>query len=393
MSYILVNNGNEEYIEYEDLNDEKRNEIRQYQESNENNPVLFCNCCNEKIPMWLTKHEPFHHLQTKYPSDKNKHYKFCKHYIDGGGQNSYKPAITFDEEGIEVAHIDWKKNEEALNDEIDIQYVVQNRFMYNNSDRVMQGKMTFDAYIKYKNMQYFKIYQYKHTRFKLDEFNKNLFGWIENSYIGKAKVKDLNKGDFFYGIVDAFENKNEKKSIIKIGKRNYYCKRDVLNEAIEKFKRTYNNLDINGIFRNDECHLICYGLKDNTLKYPICKIIGFILVNKYGLFCESLNEVKMFNLICDNLFEKSLKEKYLFYKPTEPENDYINPNYISDGVIKKKRKKEKTVVEIFGRNEDDYIRRKTDKISTCKSDGIFWDVFDSKSWNECEEKLNRIFIS
>ena len=97
--------------------------------------------------------------------------------------------------------------------------------MYNNSDRVIQGKMTFDAYIKYKNMQYFKIYQYKHTRFKLDEFNKNLFGWIENSYIGKAKVKDLNKGDFFYGIVDAFENKNEKKSIIKIGKRNYYCKK------------------------------------------------------------------------------------------------------------------------------------------------------------------------
>lgn len=392
MNYLLKDKENKQYVEFEELNT-KRKEYLKKQEENGNNPILFCNCCSNPIPMILTKHEPTPHLQTKFSADKVKHYKFCKHFIDEGNRSAYKPAIIVNEEGIEIAHVNWKENEELLESKIDREYKRNNSFQYNNCDKVIQGKMTFDAFIKYKNMQYFKIYQCKYTCFKLDEFNKKLFGWIENSYIGKAKVKELDKGKFFYGIVDEFDNKYKNRCIIKIGKLNVFCKTDVLNKAIQKFKNTYNNLDINGIFGNDECRLICYGFIDTTLKYPICKTIGFILVNKYGLFCESLNEVRMFNLICDNLFEKCLNEKYLFYKPTEPENDYSNPNFISDGVIKKKGIKEKIVVEIFGRNEDDYIRRKTEKMSTCKSDGIFWDVFDSKSWHECEDKLKRIFIS
>ena len=117
-----------------------------------------------------------------------------------------------------------------------------------------------------------------------------------------------------------------------------------------------------------------------------------MLVNKYGLFCESLNEAKMFNLICDYLFQGNLKEKYVFYKPTEPENDYSNPNFISDGVIQTRKKKEKVVVEIFGRQENDYIERKREKITSCKRDAIFWDVFDLHSWDECEKKLKQIIV-
>lgn len=395
MSYLLIYQENglnkEECIQFEELNKDRKKYLKM-QENNGNKPVLFCKCCCNSISMLLTKHEPTPHFQTKSTSDKGNHYKFCRHFIDEASKNTYKPAIITNDDGTEIAHISWENDEDALENQIDREYKERNNFQYNNCNRVIQGKMTFDAFIKYKNMQYFKINQYTNRIVDLKQYNSKLFGWIENSYIGKEKVGNLSKGKFVYGIVDRIEKVSEEKYSIRIGKCSIYCRKEVYDKAIKKFEKTYNNLNIHNILGNNDYYVVCYGIKDTKLKYPICRIMGFMLVNKYGLFCESLNEAKMFNLICDYLFQGNLKEKYVFYKPTEPENDYSNPNFISDGVIQTRKKKEKVVVEIFGRQENDYIERKREKITSCKRDAIFWDVFDLHSWDECENKLKQIIV-
>lgn len=401
MSYLLKCQEDglqkEKTIQLEELNKNSKKYLN-IQENNGNEPVLFCDCNDKLIPMLLTKHEPTPHFQTKSASDKGKHYKFCRHFIDETSKNTYKPAITTNDDGIEIAHISWDKDEDALVDQIDSGYKNRNSFQYNNCNRVIQGKMTFDAFIKYKNMQYFKINQYTNKIVDLGIYNSKLFGWIENSYIGKEQVKNLSKGKFVYGIVNDIKEIGKEKCLISMDKCCIYCKKEVYDKAKKRFENTYNHLVMDSIINNtldntwNDYYVVFYGFKDTNLKYPICKLMGFMLVNKYGLFCESINEAKMFNLICDYLFQGNLKEKYVVYKPTEPENDYSNPNFISDGVIQTREKKEKVVVEVFGRQEEDYIERKRQKITTCKSDAIFWDVFDLNSWAECENRLKKIII-
>ncbi len=395
MGYNLIyqENGSdiEKYIQFEELNKDRKKYLR-IQDNNKNRPVLFCECCNNSIPMLLTKHEPTPHFQTKLTSDKAKHYRFCRHFIDEESKSTYKPAIIINDDGTEIAHISWENDENALENQVDREYKERNNFQYNNCNRVIQGKMTFDAFIKYKNMQYFKINQYTNKIVDLTQYNCKLFGWIENSYIGKEKVGNLSKGKFVYGIVNKIKKVSEDKYSIEIGKYSIYCRKEVYDKAIKKFKTTYNNLSIYNKLENKDYHVVCYGIKDTKLKYPICKVMGFILINKYGLFCESLHEAKMFNLICDYLIQGNLNKKYIFYKPTEPENDYSNPNFVSDGVIQRRKEKEKVVVEIFGRQENNYIERKREKIRSCKSEGIFWDVFNQDSWDECANKLKQVII-
>lgn len=396
MSYILEykykGESVKKYIDDAELADNRKaylniqNDVKQ--------PILFCNCCDKNIPMSLTKHEPTPHFQTKLSEDRGKHYIFCRHYIGKDKKNTYLPAIRINDDGTEIAYIDWEKNDEELDRQIiDGEYRKRNTFKSNNCNRVIQGKMTFDAFVKYKNMQYFKVNQYTNQVVNLTEFNKKLFGWIGNSYIGRDKVKNLTKGTFVYGIVDKIEEVNIQRYKIKTEAYNIPCKKEIFDKAVHKFRRTYNNLDLFKMLGNDEVHVVCYGIKDTSLKYPTCKYLGFMLINKYGLYCESLNEVKMFNLICDCILQTNLKENYVFYKPTEPENDYLNPNYISDGAICKRGEKEKIVVEVFGRQEQEYINRKNDKMSTCKYEGIFWDVFDTQSWDKCKKCLGEILKS
>lgn len=395
MSYLLnyQENGLDRkyFIEFEELNKDRK-KYYNIQENNGKRPVVFCECCDNPIPMLLTKHEPTPHFQTKSASDKGKHYKFCRHFIDKASKSKYKPAITINEDGTEIAYVSWENDEKALEDQIDMEYKEINKIQYNNCNRVIRGSMTFDAFIKYKNMQYFKINQYTNKIVDLTQYNIKLFGWIQNSYIGKEKVADLSRGKFFYGIVDKIENVRKDKYKIGMGKGSVSCRKEVFDKAIKKFENTYNNLNIYNILDDNDYYVVCYGIKNTKLKYPTCTIMGFMLINNYGLFCESINEAKMFNLICDYLFQGNLKEKYIFYKPTEPENDYSNPNFISDGVIQTRKKKEKVVVEIFGRQENDYIERKIEKISSCKSDGIFWDIYNSYSWDECVNKLKQIIL-
>lgn len=394
MSYILEyrykGESVKKYIEDAELNNKRKAYLNIQNAVNQ--PILFCDCSEKNIPMLLTKHEPTPHFQTKLPDDRGKHYIFCRHYIDKVKKNTYLPAISISDDGTEIAHIDWEKDDEELDKQIiDGEYRQKNTFKSNNCNRVIQGKMTFDAFVKYKNMQYFKVNQYTNQIVNLPEFNQKLFGWIGNSYIGKDKVKSLTKGTFVYGVVDEIEKVGNQRCRIKTGKYSIPCKNEIFDEAVHKFRRTYNNLNLFGMLGNDEVHVVCYGIKDTNLKYPTCKYLGFMLINKYGLYCESLNEAKMFNLICDCILQTNIKKDYVFYKPTEPENDYSNPNYISDGVIRKRGEKGKIVVEVFGRQEPEYIKRKNEKMSTCKYKGIFWDVLNSQSWDKCEKCLGEIF--
>jgi len=394
MAYRMVEkDGKVSFVEEFELNVDRKHFL-ELQKKNGNEPILFCLChrneMSDGIPMTLTNHEPTPHFQTKKEADRAKHFRFCRHFIDQNSKLAYKPAIDVDENGVEKARIEWNCDDDELEQKItDEEYSKKNRFQGNHNDKVIYGKMTFDAFIKYKNVQYFKINQFTHRIFDIDELNKNLFGWIMNAIINGSKVKDLSRGQFVYDYVKNIEELNNDTYRIVTKKNNFYCRKDTFEKAARRFAKTYNNLAIEKYFKKKDLFVICYGFKDTSMKYSKIKDLGFILVNKYGLYCESLNEAKVYNLICDRVFTDPQNGRLVFYKPLVPENDYSNPNFVSDGIITDKNTGRRAVVEIFGRSEQAYVNRKKEKLSSCKHILLSYDAINEVSMVAFEEKLEK----
>lgn len=387
LEYTIDGIQHNEYIQWEMLN-EKRKELFDKQTKAREGIILFCNCNEKSIPMLLTAHDT-PHIQTKNSSDKNLHFKFCKHLIKNSSSVVYQPAIVINDDGEEIASVCFTKSEAEVQDEIDDnEYKTEFSFFYNNRNNVIRRKMSFSAFVKYKNAQYFKINQHTQKKHSLDDFNNLLYGYINNAKIGKDKTIKDRPGTFVYMNVKSIEFNSNDKFIVK-GNRNVYLKSDEFKIAKDQFMKTYNGLDFSKCLSDDECNIIFYGFK-NTNRYPVCTNTGFLLVNKYGLVCESFNEVKMYNYLYDYIIDNKLDGEYIFYKPLIPENDYSNPNYISDGVLQKRNGKFKIIIEVFGRTEEAYIRRKNEKINSCKGNLIYWDVNDKESFNCFEDKIREL---
>ena len=248
--------------------------------------------------------------------------------------------------------------------------------------------MSFSAFVKYKNAQYFKVSQHTKGKVSFEEFNKLLYGYINNAKTGKNTTINDKSGTFIYMKVNSVERYNAVKSIVR-GNKDLYIKNAELESAKKQFLKSFNNLDFDGCVSNNDCNVIFYGFRNND-KYLVCENTGFLLVNKYGLVCESFNEVIMYNYIYSYLIENRLDMKYIFYKPVNPENDYSNPNYISDGVLQKREGNYKIIIEVFGRNEEDYVKRKNEKIKSCKDKLLYWDVYDKNSFNCFKYKLSEL---
>ena len=87
--------------------------------------------------------------------------------------------------------------------------------------------------------------------------------------------------------------------------------------------------------------------------------LRFLLVNDYGLFSESNYEVQMYNAICEIMNQNRYKEKgVFFYKPFEYGYGAYGDKYLEDGIIEFEETNKKIVIEVYGRNDEDYLERK-----------------------------------
>lgn len=85
-----------------------------------------------------------------------------------------------------------------------------------------------------------------------------------------------------------------------------------------------------------------------------------MLVNKYGIFCESSYEVKCFDVIMDYIMNGKLYQEVKFYKPYSfTKNAYGDAEWLEDGIITVKGCKKVGIVEVFGMMGNEEYQEKT----------------------------------
>lgn len=134
---------------------------------------------------------------------------------------------------------------------------------------------------------------------------------------------------------------------------------DALRVALHQFENTYNGKTLN----LEQDIIIGAGYqyeKRRNRKYGEIDRLTLLLVNKYGLFCESTYEVKCFDKIMDYIMENELYREVKFYKPYSfTKNAYGDAEWLEDGVIMVKGCKKVGIVEVFGMMGNEEYREKT----------------------------------
>lgn len=99
---------------------------------------------------------------------------------------------------------------------------------------------------------------------------------------------------------------------------------------------------------------------DNIRKKGEIDRFTLLLVNKYGIFCESSYEVKCFDVIMDYIMNRKLYQEVKFYKPYSfTKNAYGDADWLEDGIITVKGCKKVGIVEVFGMMGNEEYQEKT----------------------------------
>lgn len=164
-------------------------------------------------------------------------------------------------------------------------------------------------------------------------------------------------------------DKNNRRSYFLVKINGYYVKitYDALRIAIHQYESTYNNriLDLeNDIiigagyqYENGETYK---DKNDNIRKKGEIDRFTLLLVNKYGIFCESSYEVKCFDVIMDYIMNRKLYQEVKFYKPYSfTKNAYGDADWLEDGIITVKGCKKVGIVEVFGMMGNEEYQEKT----------------------------------
>lgn len=142
---------------------------------------------------------------------------------------------------------------------------------------------------------------------------------------------------------------------------------DALKIAMHQYESTYNNriLDLEndiviGAGYQYENRKTYKDKNDIIRKEGEVDRLTLLLVNKYGIFCESSYEVKCFDLIMDYIMNGKLYQEVKFYKPYSfTKNAYGDAEWLEDGIITVKGCKKVGIVEVFGMMGNEEYQEKT----------------------------------
>lgn len=162
-------------------------------------------------------------------------------------------------------------------------------------------------------------------------------------------------------------DKNKIRSYFSVKINGYYVKitYDALRIAIHQYESTYNNriLDLENdiiIGAGYQYEKTYKDKNDNIRKEGEIDRLTLLLVNKYGIFCESSYEVKCFDLIMDYIMNGKLYQEVKFYKPYSfTKNAYGDAEWLEDGIITVKGCKKAGIVEVFGMMGNEEYQEKT----------------------------------
>ena len=162
-------------------------------------------------------------------------------------------------------------------------------------------------------------------------------------------------------------DKNKIRSYFSVKINGYYVKitYDALRIAMNQYESTYNNkiLDLENdiiIGAGYQYEKKYKDKNDNIRKEGEIDRLTLLLVNKYGIFCESSYEVKCFDVIMDYIMNGKLYQEVKFYKPYSfTKNAYGDAEWLEDGIITVKGCKKAGIVEVFGMMGNEEYQEKT----------------------------------
>ena len=160
---------------------------------------------------------------------------------------------------------------------------------------------------------------------------------------------------------------NKIRSYFSVKINGYYVKitYDALRIAMHQYESTYNNriLDLENdiiIGAGYQYEKTYKDKNDNIRKEGEIDRLTLLLVNKYGIFCESSYEVKCFDVIMDYIMNGKLYQEVKFYKPYSfTKNAYGDAEWLEDGIITVKGCKKVGIVEVFGMMGNEEYQEKT----------------------------------
>ena len=162
-------------------------------------------------------------------------------------------------------------------------------------------------------------------------------------------------------------DKNKIRSYFSVKINGYYVNitYDALRIAIHQYESTYNNriLDLENdiiIGAGYQYEKKYKDKNDNIRKEGEIDRLTLLLVNKYGIFCESSYEVKCFDVIMDYIMNGKLYQEVKFYKPYSfTKNADGDADWLEDGIITVKGCKKAGIVEVFGMMGNEEYQEKT----------------------------------
>ena len=358
---------------------------------------LFCNCngaCEYKVRNgnWAI-----------YPCSQGKqaeHEDWCpksKVYLD---KRDYNAGFLIDDETGEVrVHLSEplmhrEQNDDEPNENGPNENVPRN---HDGGDRRypqhQQGEITISAMVKKMNMLTFKhVAFYKGNNEtvypKTNVMIKKMFWAEKRTRIGtkKKSIADLDR------LKDGLEFVYKELAEIPTYKADDRITRLVIKEekdgkaltvpvytqelirALEEYENTYATDDLSN--RN----IILAGFRDKYAMYSL----RFLLININRLLSESNYEVQMYNAICEIMNQNRYKEKgVFFYKPFEYGYGAYGDKYLEDGIIEFEETNKKIVIEVYGRNDEDYLERKDIKSQMLSGkDNIYiyipWEAYNNE---------------
>lgn len=354
------------------------------------NLKLFCGC-NGRCEYGIRKN-----TWAIYPlSMKEKHEDWCPKSDLYRAKSVYNSGFKIDEESGDVkVCLSEPIEKETIKGNIGIDNKGESIVHSPNSDREypkhQQGEITISAMIKKMNMMTFKhVAYYKKDEQDIlypnaDRMCQKIF-WAEKRVkIGKRRksIADFNKTKdncaFVYEMLSAIPEYTENDEIIRLQtskkmKDDSFLTVPVYKEALERaiieYENTYSTRDMKN--RN----IVLTGFRDRWAMYNL----RFLLVNDFGLFSESLCEVKMYNEICNIFNSYKLKEKgVFFYKPFEYGYGAYEDKYLEDGIIEFEKSNKKIIIEVYGRKDADYLRKKEIKSKILESNN---NIYHYVPWN------------
>ena len=391
----------------------QRVKIRQMQEQ-AGEPILFCLCQKQPIPMLLTAHgggeRP--HLKTKGAGNEGLHYYKCRH--NTSPENRYHSFVEQDEDGNIVYHVqlDRKKHRAHL-EKVPDGYSRDYLELGNFSRRIETGQCTWETFVFRRNLDLDSRLRYRGDKqISFPEFNFVLLDALRSSRFSKDMIAGsaVPNGSLLYfpvGVLKQHQGKHLLYTIeplaSQMGRMRFprfpvHVDGRVFSESMERFQSRYNGLLADTVLGRDDAFLVAAGYyvthsgtgRDGAAyQAKQMDILDFLLVNRDGLVCESLPEAMAYNLVREKVLQE---RRVFFYKPFGADDRvYRNERLIPDGVVRRKPFSQDRlfVVEIFGFASEDYRKNMDEKLSSCRFPLVYWDVQGGEDISVFEKRLDK----